>query len=266
MPNTADANPNLIFPLPEVPPPVAVKNALPEHLFKEVQDVIGALDWGPGSSQRYHSIASRWTMNVQFSEQVDAAMLDIAKKAFQDDEIELAFYYTCRYQIYEGNIPYLWTHMDQNGCQHTIDMCVFKHKLDDWGLEVDGELFSEEENQAICMSSCQQSHGRPAYPSDDPEAYLVVLFGIYTKPGHWWRTLDGSEASFKEAIDKYRWDGDIRYANYSGHAPYFNDIPEQNAVCQAWAPAECHECWTIPEDLLEEKIKINLEKNSNKNA
>lgn len=257
MPNTADISPNIIFPLPEVPPPVAIKNALPEELFREVQDVLGDLDWGPESSSRYHSIASRWAQNVHFRPEIDDAMLSLAKKAFQDDELELAFYYTVRYQMHDGNIPYLWTHMDQNATQHTIDLCVIKHKLDDWGLYVDGQLFSEEENQAICMSSCQQSHGRPPYPSRDPEAYLVVLFGIYTKPGHWWRDLDGTEESFLEAIDKYRWDGDIRYSEYAGNAPYFDNIPPENKECQAYAPKECHECWTIPEEMLKEKIERN---------
>ena len=262
MPNIADNSEHIVFPLPEVPPAISVPNALPDHLFTQVKSRLQGLGWGPGSDTRYHSIASRWTLNVHFTEEIDAAFLKLARENFQDPDIELSFYYTCRYQINEGNIPYLWTHMDQNGCQHTMDMCVIKENLDDWGLLVDGELFSEQENSAIFMSSCQQAHGRPAFPSRDPEAYIVVLFAIYTKPDHWWRDLDGTQESFETAIDQYRWDGDIRYAEHAGNAPYFDNIPAENKDCRAYGEVECHECWTIPEDVLEAKKVRNKEINS----
>lgn len=263
MPTTADTSPNIIFPLPDTLPAKAIKNVLSPKAFKEVKEGIAGLNLGPGSKVPYHSATSRWTTNIQFSSETEKELLDSAKKHFEDDSLEHAFHFVARYQIHEGNIPYLWTHMDQNACQHMIDLCVTKHGLEDWGLHVDEEMFSEEENQGIFLSSCQQAHGRPPYPSQDPEAYIEILFAIYTKKGHWWRELDGTESAFMDAIEKYRWDGDIRYAEYAGHAPYFNDYPG-NAPCQVYAPEECHECWTIPEDLLVEKIarnrKINEER------
>lgn len=256
MPTLADTSENIVFPLPDVPAPKAVKNVLSASALQEVKEEVAKLNLGPGSNIRYHSSTSRWVENLNFSPETEKELLDAAKEHFEDDSIQKAFFFAARYQIHEGNKPYLWTHMDQNACQHMIDLCVNKHKLDDWGLHVDGQLFSEEENQGIFMSSCQQAHGRPAYPSDDPEAYIEILFAIFVKPNHWWAQLDGTEAAFLEAIEKYRWDGDIRYAEYAGHAPYFNDYPN-NAPCQAYAPNECHECWTIPEDVLKEKIEIN---------
>jgi hypothetical protein len=264
MSNSKDISPHIRFPLPETVPPTSIKNALPEHIYKEVRSTLEALDWGPGSSEKYHSIASRWLKNVTFTKEIDDVFLDLAKKHFQDENLKLSFYYTSRYQIHEGNIPYLWEHIDQNGTQHTIDLCVIKHNLDDWGIYVEGKLFSEEENQAVFMSASQQIHSRPPYPSRDPEAYIVLLFAVYTKEGHWWRQLDGSQESFLEAIEKYRWDGDIRYYEQKGHVAYFNDIPKENKPCNSNYPNECLDCWVAPEELIKEKMKINKEINESK--
>jgi|TARA_B110000977_G_scaffold150391_1_gene190697 hypothetical protein len=260
MPTNADVSPHIIFPLPDTLPAKAVKNVLSPKAFQEVKDAVAELALGPGSRVPYHSSTSRWTENIQLSSETEQELLDAAKEQYNDDSLERAFIFVARYQMYEGNIPYLWTHMDQNACQHMIDLCVTKHGLDDWGLHVDGKMFAEEENQGIFMSPCQQAHGRPPYTSDNPDAYIEILFAIYTKEGHWWRDLDGTESAFKDAIEKYRWDGDIRYAEHAGHAPYFNDYPD-NAPCQVYAPEECIECWTIPEDVLAEKIERNRKLN-----
>jgi len=265
MPNNADTSPSILFPLPEVPPPVAVENALPDRLFKEVQNQLKQVNWGPGSDSTYHSITSRWTTNISFSEEITNALLEVAKKSFQDPDLKHEFNYAARYQIHEGNIPYLWTHMDQNAGNHTIDLCVIKNQLDDWGLYVDGTLFSEEENKAICMSGSQQVHARPPYPTDNPEAYIVVLFSVFSKASHWWRELDGTQEKFDTSIEKYRWDGDIRYFEYAGNAPFFDNIPEQNKKCKAYGDSDCIECYVIPPDVLLEKIERNRSINKAKN-
>jgi hypothetical protein len=264
MPNNKDTSPHIRFHLPPTVPPTSVKNALPTNIYRQVREKLESLDWGPGSSETYHSVASRWIKNVTFTKEVDDKFLELAKENFQDQSLKLSFYYTARYQIHEGNIPYLWEHLDQNGTQHTIDLCVIKHKLDDWGIYVDGKLFSEEENQAVFMSTSQQIHSRPPYPSRDPEAYIVLLFAVYTKEGHWWRDLDGSEEQFLEAIEKYRWDGDIRYYEHTGHVAYFNDIPKENKICNAKYPNECLDCWSAPEELIKEKMRLNKEINDKK--
>jgi hypothetical protein len=237
------------------------KVAIDKDTGKEIAGLDGQLAYqsSSGGFKKKHN-----NLNVTFTKEIDDVFLDLAKKHFQDENLKLSFYYTSRYQIHEGNIPYLWEHIDQNGTQHTIDLCVIKHNLDDWGIYVEGKLFSEEENQAVFMSASQQIHSRPPYPSRDPEAYIVLLFAVYTKEGHWWRQLDGSQESFLEAIEKYRWDGDIRYYEQKGHVAYFNDIPKENKPCNSNYPNECLDCWVAPEELIKEKMKINKEINESK--
>lgn len=258
MPNNADSSPYILFPLPEVPSPSSVDNALPPHLFERVQRQLLEADWGPESDRAFHSLTSRWTINVDYDDEVNNALLEIAKKQFNDPDLKHEFNYAARYQIHDGNIPYLWTHMDQNAGNHMIDMCVVKHKLDDWGVYVDGEFFSDKENSAICMSSGQQVHSRPPYPSDDPEAYIILVFSVFTKPSHWWRDLDGTDETFKKYIEKYRWDGDIRFTEYNGGTPaVFDGVPEQNKPCMAYGDG-CLECYVAPIEVVKEAMARNL--------
>ena len=266
MPNIADTSENILFQLPEVPPPTYVDNALPEHLFKRAQETVQNIDWGPGSQSHYHSIMGRWTANVVYDDEVTEALLALAKDKFNDEDLRHEFNYTARYQIHDGNIPYLWKHMDQNAGNHMIDMCVINNNLPNWGVIVDDKYFPDKENRAICVSSGQQVHSRPPYPSNDPEAYIVIVFSVFTKPNHWWRELDGTQSMFKEYVEKYRWDGEIRFLEHAGHTVTRDGLPQGNKKCILPNGEDCMECYVPSTEevlgMLERNKSIKKENNA----
>ena len=259
MPINADNSPNILWPLPEGKPAVSRNNLFSAEIFSEIQQTVkDHTNWGPGSEETYHTIPGRWVSEVPFSQRVKDEVTRVAKKTWENEELELKILWVGRYQKHNGVTPYLWEHMDQAASQYTLDFCVEAHKLDNWGIIVDDELFSEEENSGLFFMGQQHSHSRPPYPVDDPEAYIILMFGLFVDPSHWAYGLDldnpEDDEKFMELIQKYRYDGDIRYYEYSGHPPYFNDLPETNPVC---APngEECIQCWVPSKEFLDGLIE-----------
>jgi hypothetical protein len=213
-------------------------------------------NWGPEhentlGAPEYHTIAGRWTTEIDLPEGVWDYMQDKGKQLWGDDSLRLKVVWAARYQQHKGSTPYLWEHMDQLGTQYTIDVCIESPGVPNWGLIVDGERFDEEENSALLFMGQQQAHSRPPYPVDDPEAYIVLLFGLLVSPEHWMYELDAyseeDAEKFDELSKKYKLDGDVRYYEYSGHAPYFNDLPKNNKPC----PGECGQCSVVAPDFID---------------
>jgi hypothetical protein len=242
MPTHADNSPNIRFPLPEVKPAFMVENMFEPEIFKRIQDRIKEINWGPGSDSFYHTSMGRWESGVSFDADIEEIMLNRARELFGNPELRQTYFYTVRYQKQNGNIPHLHKHMDQNGCEQTIDICV-EQKGINWGIEVDDVVFPEKENAAVCFYGQQQVHSRPEFPENVTENdYLVVLFLHYTRPEHWWiQSFDeGGIDKVRESMGKYSLDGDIRFYEHMGYISQ-PQLPEGQERC------ECHNYWGVPD-------------------
>jgi hypothetical protein len=254
MPINKDTSPNIKWPLPEGIPAFSVKNFFPEDILETIKETIAEqAKWGPGSegiedSQPYHTIPGRWTTEVSFPERVWEYIESKGKENWKNDSLKLKIVWLARYQQYRGSTPYLWEHMDQPATQYTMDVCIESPGVPNWGLTIDGERFDEEENSAVFFMGQQQTHSRPPYPVDNPEAYIVLLFALFVSPDHWMYDIDAYSEEDAELLfemsNKYKLDGDIRYYEHTGHAPYFNDLPENNKPCAE----DCIQCDVVPED------------------
>lgn len=246
MPTKADTSPHIAFPLPEVKPAFQVKEFFTPEMFKRVQDRIRQIQWGPNSQSFYHTSMGRWESPVAFDPDIEEYALNKAREVFGNPDLRQTYFYTVRYQKQNGNIPHLHRHMDQNGCEQTVDICIEKVGVN-WGIEIDEVVFSEEENSAVCFYGQQQVHARPEYPSDATEDdYLTVLFLHYVRPEHWWiQAYDngGIDNVIKE-MGKYTLDGDIRFYEHMGYVSQ-PQLPEGQQRC------ECHNYWAVPDRLKE---------------
>lgn len=261
MPIHADSSPSIKWPLPEGKPAFSVKNLFDEETFSEIKETISRdVVWGPESKTPYHSIPGRWVGEPDFSQKVKDTVLEIARKKWGVPDLKLITLWTARYQQHNGVTPYLWEHMDQSATQYTLDFCVETKGFDSWGIIIDGEEFSEAENSGLFFMGQQQSHSRPPYPVDDKDAYIVLMFGVFVDSTHWAYNLDFQDPEkheeCMEAIQTYRHDGDIRYYEYSGHPPYFNDLPSNNYPCLINGE-ECIQCWVPSKELLDRLIDEN---------
>lgn len=258
MPVHADDSPNILWPLPAGVPAFSVSNVFPPEMLEELKDIISReAIWGPGSENipnnhgPYHTISGRWVSSVKIPDHIWNYVEDLGRKKWGRDDLKLKVMWQARYQQYQGITPYLWEHMDQPGTQYTMDICIESHGIDSWGVIVDGERFEEGPNTGIFFMAQQQAHSRPAYPVDDPEAYLILLFCMFVSSDHWMYDLDTQDPlqkdTLEELTEKYRYDGDIRYYEYSGHAANFSGLPEGNTPC----PNDCQQCYVVEPDFIE---------------
>jgi hypothetical protein len=229
------------FELPLAKDPFKVSKIFDKNIFENIKKQVLEIGLGPDSHHPYHTTLGRWESGIQFDEKTESEILKRAREVYGNDDIEKAYYFISRYQKINGNIPNLWEHMDQYACQMTIDLCVDKNNLD-WGLLVNGQLFEEEENSAICFFGQQQAHGRPEYPTDNEESYITLLFLHFVTKDHWFYTSKTEEERMSN-FKKYALDGDIRYFYQTGNISKPN-LPENQKMC------DCHKSYNTDEVVL----------------
>lgn len=212
---------NFELPEPLVPNPYKLQNFFPEDMFKRVVQTINASGMGPGGHLKYHTMIGRWDAGVSFDKEIEDFCISRAREIFNDDTLEKAYFFACRYQIQNGCIPNLWEHTDQNGTQTTIDVAI--ENTANWNLIVEREEFTQEPNSAMIFAGQQHMHARPPYPSDDENVYTTVLFLHFTQPSHWIQKE-------KNGLHKYGSDGDVRYFNRNRFVP-MPDPPFEQPIC-----------------------------------
>lgn len=78
------------------------------------------------------------------------------------------------------------------------------------------------------------------------------MFALFVDDTHWMYDIDMYDESqydkWSELMDKYKLDGDVRYYEYSGHAPRFDGLPDGNYPCM---DGECQQCDVVPENFID---------------
>jgi hypothetical protein len=257
MPTTADNSPNILWPLPEGVPAFVKSEIFSTEMLQEIKNSISKhANWGPEADKNlpnysyYHTIVGRWVTEIPLSDSIKEYVENLGRSSWGRESIELKSIWFARYQQHKGVTPYLWEHMDQPGTQYTMDICIESPGVS-WEIVVDGETFSEKENSALFFMGQQQSHSRPPYPVDDKDAYVVVMFALFVDDSHWMAPINiedpTQEADWEILMDRYKLDGDIRYYEYSGHAPRFDGLPAGNYECM---DGQCNQCNVVDEDFI----------------
>ena len=213
------------LPEPLVKKPFYVDSFFTTEMFERVKEKINSLGMGTEENLQYHTMIGRWEASVAFDEDIEQFCLGRAREYFNNDNLQKAYFFTCRYQIRDGCIPHLWEHTDQNGTQTSIDVAI--ENTADWDLIVERERFKQPENSAVIFAGQQHMHARPFYPTNDESLFTTVLFLHFTDPDHWYQ-------KDSRLIATYGKDGDIRYLNRNGFIPY-PDPPLDQPVCS------CHD-------------------------
>jgi hypothetical protein len=259
MPISADTSPNIKWPLPAGVPAFKKENIFSEEMLNEIKRLLNKnANWGPNSdpatgAPQYHTIAGRWSIEINLPKSVWNHLQALSSESWGRTDLRLKNIWFARYQRHKGVTPYLWEHMDQPGTQYTMDICIEAPRLGSWGLIIDGEEFTEAENTGVLFMGQQQTHSRPPYPTEDPDAYIVLMFALFVGPEHWMYEIDAydpkQDALLRELMDQYKLDGDIRYYEHTGHAPRFNDIPPENYPC---TPNGCSQCDVVAENFVDD--------------
>lgn len=194
------------YELPEpLSEPQLIKNFFPDEIFARVVKAVNNVQMGPDGPLQYHTMLGRWEATILFDEDIENFCLEKAKQIFNDQTLKRAYFFLARYQIVDGCIPHLWNHTDQNGTQTTIDIAI--ENTAQWSIDIEGQNYFQEPNDAIVFAGQQHIHGRPAFPTNDPNLYTTVMFMHFTQPDHWFQS-HGSDG-----MRYYGRDGDIRFFN-----------------------------------------------------
>lgn len=234
--------------------PHVVENFFPEQIFKRVKTAIDEVGMGPQGRLKYHTMLGRWEAHITFEKDIEEFCLQKAREIYNDQSLKKAYFFLARYQIVDGCIPHLWEHTDQNGTQTTIDIAI--ENSANWSITVEGINYFQKPNDAIVFAGQQHIHGRPSYPSVDPNVYTTVMFMHFTQPDHWFQT-HGSDG-----MKKYGQDGDIRFFNRQRYVA-MPDRPINQPVCQCHNYDGALNLYSVLEDNIEEPpelVKLELSK------
>jgi hypothetical protein len=199
----------------------SIVDFFPQELFEKVKAQVLSLNMGPGGPHFYHPVAGRWLTEINFDDETESEILEIAKKTFGVDTIKRAGFHTARYQKQNGIKPQLWKHVDQSACQYSLDICI--EKTVDWQLVADEKTFDEAPNQCIVFCGNDHMHYRPEYPTEDEDKYVTLLFMQFAEPDHWFFSENRSEGFAENS-----WKNDFKFRAKYGYwamPDYSNNRP-----------------------------------------
>lgn len=136
----------------------------------------------PKLEENFDIAFGRYAFNDQ---QVDVhlnKLIPIARKIFNSETLLPSY---ALFAHYEGEHANLFTHIDNNACTYTIDMCVYQ--TEPWDLNVDGKSYTLYENQALAYYGNDQMHGRGDFPNPESQ-HVAMIFFHFVEPDHWWYT------------------------------------------------------------------------------
>jgi hypothetical protein len=140
-------------------------NKIKEGVFEKINDQYG-LSYGQDCTREYR---------VCFlSNELQSILLDKAKEETQNDSLEIIYNQIVKYQIKDGIVPELKQHIDRSVGELVMDIVI--DATVDWPLVIEGESFSNTVNSVTFICGEEESHWRNAFPSDNQEDYVLLLF------------------------------------------------------------------------------------------
>lgn len=146
-------------------------NKLKTHLYNR-----------PKLQENFDSSFERYCFNDGLINEYMEKLVPVAREIFGSDTLVPSY---GLFAHYEGNNPNLFTHKDDNACTYTIDMCVYQ--TEPWDLDVDGNAYTLQENEALAYYGNDQLHGRGAFPNPNKQ-HVAMIFFHFVEPDHWWLT------------------------------------------------------------------------------
>lgn len=123
---------------------------------------------------KYSKPHGRYFDFVNLPQEMLSKLLDIARDRIGDSSLDLVYCQVVKYQILDEVKPRLKQHKDNLYCTH-----IFNITLDStipWDLDVEGKLFPSVTNSAVFLKGDEETHGRPDFPSESPEDFVLSLF------------------------------------------------------------------------------------------
>lgn len=159
--------------------PQIIKNIFSKSEFNELK--LYLLN-KPKLEQDFDIKFGRYTFRDTKIDEYANNLIPLARKMFNSETLLPSY---ALFSHYEGEHANLFTHVDNNACTYTIDMCIYQ--TEPWDLNVDGKTYTLYENQALAYYGNDQMHGRDVFPNPESQ-YVAMIFFHFVEPDHWWHT------------------------------------------------------------------------------
>lgn len=123
---------------------------------------------------KYSNELGRHYVITRFPEEIDKAIIEKAEEETGLENLAVVYAQVIRYQIRNGEIPFLIDHVDRLYCTYIMDIGV--GGTIDWPLIVEGEAFPSVPNSVVFLKGEIDHHSRPDYPSSSEEDFLDLIF------------------------------------------------------------------------------------------
>lgn len=134
----------------------------------------------PKLETQFDKSFGRYTFNDSVINDYLSKLVPVAREVFGSDTILPSY---GLFAHYEGEHASLFTHVDNNACTYTIDMCIYQ--TEPWDLNVEGKPYTLYENQALAYYGNDQMHGRGDFPNPESQ-HVAMIFFHFVEPDHWW--------------------------------------------------------------------------------
>lgn len=160
----------------------------------------------PKKEENFDIGFGRYAFNDYLINEYLQKLVPVARNIFQSQTLLPSY---GLFAHYEGNHASLFTHVDDNACTYTLDMCVYQ--TEPWDLEVDGKPYTLHENEALAYYGNDQMHGRGKFPNPESQ-HVAMIFFHFVEPDHWWYTKNADYINvIRKTMSEEEWN--LKYGN-----------------------------------------------------
>ena len=161
------------------PKPQVIKDLLAPEDFNTLKSYLYN---APKLEENFDISFGRYAFNDSLLNEYLDKLIPIARKTFNSETLLPSY---ALFAHYEGEHASLFTHVDNNACTYTLDMCIYQ--TEPWDLNVDGDPYTLHENEALAYYGNDQLHGRDDFPNPASQ-HVAMIFFHFVEPDHWWYT------------------------------------------------------------------------------
>lgn len=153
--------------------PWVIKKFFTEKKYNQIMNYVNTLN---KNQWEYEEIHDRFSVSSQYLDRKCMVELNRARKLFESDTL---LYTYSLLAFYNNKNSRLDPHKDDNACTYTIDICLYADKI--WPLNVEGNNYYLDKNEALAFYGEDQVHSRPKFEEGNR---VLMLFIHFAEPDH----------------------------------------------------------------------------------
>jgi hypothetical protein len=159
--------------------PKIIKNIFSDEDFLKIKDFFIKKQ---KNKENFERSFGRYTYSDDIVKEYLDKLVILAREVFDSKTLVPSY---ALFAHYEGEHASLFSHVDDNACTYTLDMCLYQNEP--WELYVNEVPYILNENEALAYYGNDQYHERLPIPNPNSQ-YVAMIFFHFVEPDHWWCT------------------------------------------------------------------------------